>query len=152
MIAFNYIMQAKTINFISVSYHDRDNDDMKAGRPPKTERSAFGERLQFLRENAQLTQREVSAAMDISQPSYAAWERRDIGLTPAQLQKLAGVLGVDVVDFFSDDKQPKRNGPVGRARKTLEAVSGLPRSRQKHILDVIDVLLPKDHNPHHQAA
>ena len=148
----HYIKQAKMINFISVGYHDQDDADMKAGRPPKSERSHFGERLQFLRENAQLTQREVAAAMGISQPSYAAWERRDIGLTPAQLQKLAGVLGVDVVDFFSNDMTPKRNGPVGRARKTLEAVSRLPRSRQKHILDVIDVLLPTDHNSHSQAA
>jgi hypothetical protein len=49
-----------------------------------------------------------------------------------------------VADLFRDETGGlKRNGPVGRARKTFETVSSLPRSRQKQILDVIDVLLAK---------
>lgn len=130
-------MQAKTIFCISDAYH---GCMQKAGRPPKTKRSAFGERLQVLREQANLTQREVAAALGISQPSYAAWESRDVGLTLEQLQKLADVLGVDVEHFLSSEK-PKRNGPVGRARKSFETISSLPRSRQKHILDVVEILL-----------
>lgn len=133
-------MQAKSISVIPFGYHD---DMSKTGRPPKSARSAFGERLQFLREQANLTQREVAAALGISQPSYVKWERRDIGLTQERLQNLAAVLGVDVEDFFSVDT-PKRNGPVGRARKTFETISSLPRSRQKQILDVVDVLLRRD--------
>lgn len=134
-------MQAKTINLISRSYIDLMS---KAGRPPKTQRSAFGERLQFLREQANLTQREVAASLGISQPSYAAWESRDVGLTLDQLIKLANVLGVDVEEFLSTGEKPKRNGPVGRARKTFETISSLPRSRQKQILDVVEILLRKD--------
>lgn len=113
----------------------------KAGRPPKNKRSAFGERLQVLREQAKLTQREVAAALGISQPSYAAWESRDVGLTLEQLHKLADVLGVDVEHFLARSEKPKRNGPVGRARKSFETISSLPRSRQKHILDVVEILL-----------
>jgi transcriptional regulator with XRE-family HTH domain len=116
----------------------------KIGRPPKTKRSAFGERLQFLREQANLTQRDVAEQLGISQPSYVKWERRDIGLTEDRLQQLASVLGVEIEDFFSVNDQPKRNGPVGRARKTFEVISRLPRSRQKQILDVVDVLMRKD--------
>jgi transcriptional regulator with XRE-family HTH domain len=116
----------------------------KIGRPPKTKRSAFGERLQFLREQANLTQRDVAEQLGISQPSYVKWERRDIGLTEDRLQQLAAVLGVEIEDFFSVNDQPKRNGPVGRARKTFEVISRLPRSRQKQILDVVDVLMRKD--------
>jgi transcriptional regulator with XRE-family HTH domain len=141
LIGFTYNVQAKTIYLSGDAY----NDDMsKIGRPPKTKRSAFGERLQFLREEANLTQREVAAALGISQPSYVAWERRDVGLTLEQLQKLAGVLGIDVEEFLATGDKPKRNGPVGRARKTFEVISGLPRSRQKQILDVVDVLMRKD--------
>lgn len=85
--------------------------------------------------------------MDISQPSYAAWERRDVALAPEQLKRLAHILGVEATDFFSsEDETPRRNGPVGRARKTFEAISSLPRSRQKQILDVIDVLMAKPSN------
>jgi hypothetical protein len=63
------------------------------------------------------------------------------------LKKLADILGVQVTDFFSESDQPaRRNGPVGRARKTFEAISQLPRSRQKQLLDVIDILLVKPAN------
>ena len=134
-------MQAKRIILISTGY----NADMsKIGRPPKTQRSAFGQRLQFLREQANLTQREVAAQLGISQPSYVKWERRDVGLTLDQLRKLADILGVDVEEFLALESKPKRNGPVGRARKTFETISKLPRSRQKQILDVVDVLVRRD--------
>ena len=82
--------------------------------------------------------------MGISQPSYVKWERRDIGLTRDRLQQLATIFGLEIEDFFSADDQPKRNGPVGRARKTFETISELPRSRQKQILDVVDILMRKD--------
>ena len=134
-------MQAKTITFIDTGYHDAD---MKTGRPPQIEQSAFGRRLQSLRESANLTQREVAGTLGISQPSYAAWERRGVALNAEQLAKLAEIFGVEVADLFRDDENGvKRTGPVGRARKTFEAVSELPRSRQKKILDVVDVLLTK---------
>jgi transcriptional regulator with XRE-family HTH domain len=140
VIAFSYNMQAKSTSRISLGYLL----GMTIGRPPKSNRSAFGQRLQFLREEAKLTQREVAAALGIAQPSYVKWERRDIGLTADQLKKLASILGVEVEDFFSNRKQPKRTVPVGRARKTFETLSELPRHRQKQILDVVDALL---HSP-----
>jgi transcriptional regulator with XRE-family HTH domain len=136
-------MQAKMINHIVYSYYF---GDMKKGRPAKNQKSEFAKRLQFLREDAKLSQRDVASALGISQPSYAAWERRDIGLTPAQLQKLAKILGVDTSDFFTNGDQPKRQGPVGRSRKTFESISNLPRSRQKQILDVIDILMAKEND------
>lgn len=134
-------MQAKSISLITSGYHDPMS---KTGRPPKTKRSAFGERLQFLREQANLTQREMAEQLGISQPSYVKWERRDIGLTRDRLQQLAAILGVEIENFFSTTDSPKRNGPVGRARKTFETISSLPRSRQKQILDVVDILVRKD--------
>lgn len=115
----------------------------KTGRPPKSQRSAFGERLQFLREQANLTQREVAQQLGISQPSYVKWERRDIGLTRERLHQLASILGVEIEDFFSSSEKPKRNGPVGRARKNFETISALPRYHQKQILDVVEILLRK---------
>ena len=133
-------MQVKTITVIESGYHDAA---MKTGRPPLTEQSPFGKRLQSLREDANLTQREVAAALGISQPSYAAWERRGVALAPDQVKKLAEILGVEVADLFRDENSAKRNGPVGRARKTFEAVSRLPRSRQRDILDVVDILVAK---------
>lgn len=131
-------MQAETIKYIATRYRW----DMTKGRPPKSERSQFGKRLQFLRESAGMTQREVATGIGIAQPSYVAWERRDVGLTTAQLTKLADVLGCEIEDFFLGEDQPrKRTGPTGRARQLFEEVSQLPRTRRKDILEMVDMLL-----------
>ena len=67
-----------------------------------------------------------------------------MALSAEQMQKLADVFGVEVSDLFHDEAgRPKRNGPVGRARKTFETISSLSRNRQKQILDVVDVLLTR---------
>lgn len=129
-------MQAKTITFIDQCY----NAEMKTGRPPKSPRSDFGSRIQSFREAAGLSQREVAEQLGISQPSYAAWERRNVGLTQDQLEKLAEIFKIEVVDFFTSD-QKRKGGPVGRAKTTFEAVSQLPRPQQKKILDVVDALI-----------
>jgi transcriptional regulator with XRE-family HTH domain len=115
---------------------------MKTGRPPKSTRSDFGARIQKFREAAGLSQREVAEQLEISQPSYAAWERRNVGLTQDQLEKLAEIFQIEVVDFFISEEQRKRKGgPVGRAKTTFETVSKLPRPKQQKILDVVDALL-----------
>ncbi|NJK97372.1 MAG: helix-turn-helix transcriptional regulator, partial [Bacteroidales bacterium] len=116
---------------------------MKPGRPARSAQCAFGKRLQILRESAKLTQQEIAAALGISQPSYALWERRSVSLSAEQVRKLAAVLGVDTGDLFSlDEDRPRRGkGPVGRARKTFEALCELPRNRQKEILDVVDIFI-----------
>ncbi|GHC14433.1 helix-turn-helix domain-containing protein [Cerasicoccus arenae] len=115
---------------------------MKTGRPPKSKRSDFGARIQNFREAASLSQREVAEKLGISQPSYAAWERRNVGLTQDQLEKLAQIFKIEVVDFFASEEQRKRRGgPVGRAKTTFEAVSQLPRPQQLKILDVVDALI-----------
>jgi transcriptional regulator with XRE-family HTH domain len=142
LIAFSYNMQAQSLSRIPLDYLL----GMTIGRPPKSKRSAFGQRLQLLREKARLSQREVAAALGITQPSYVKWERRDIGLTVDQLKKLASILGVPVEEFFSTDDQPKRNGPVGRARKTFDALAELPRRRQMQILDVVEALVSTPRN------
>lgn len=115
---------------------------MKTGRPPKSERSDFGARIQKFREAAGLSQREVAEGLGISQPSYAAWERRNVGLTQDQLERLANIFKIEVVDFFTlEEQRGRKGGPVGRAKTTFETVSKLPRPQQQKILDVVDALL-----------
>ena len=118
-------------------------DDMQTGRPTTTERTDFGTRLHALREAAGLTQQEVAEQLSIAQSSYATWERQTPALRPDQLERLAEILGVAVADFFSA-KLPapsRRGGPLGRAKRVFDEISGLPRKKQKRILDVVEDLL-----------
>ncbi|MDD2237435.1 MAG: helix-turn-helix transcriptional regulator [Oscillospiraceae bacterium] len=115
---------------------------MKTGRPAKTKRTAFGERLHDLREAAGLSQQQVADALGISQPAYALWERRDVAVRIEKLQKLAAVLGTTTEVLLQDNKTAKRRGgPRGRALRIFEQVSQQPRTKQQQILDVVDALL-----------
>jgi len=123
------------------------NGDMPIGRPPKTNRSAFGARVHTLREQASLSQGEVAGKLGISQQSYAKWERRDVALSVAQLERLATILRVPVTAFFAAEltEADKPRGPVGRARKAFEAVSLLPRNQQTTILSMVESVVNARH-------
>ena len=131
-------MQAKNLIFLPGPY----TDGMKTGRPAKTSRSEFGARLHGMREAAGLSQQQVAEQLGISQPAYASWERRNIAIQPDQLVKLASILGVTVEELVYDGKRSsRRGGPTGKARQVFEEVSGMPRTQQKKILDVVEALV-----------
>jgi len=110
------------------------------GRPPKSERSDFGERLSALRKASGLSQLEVAEHLEISQPSYAEWERRNVAIKPEQVKKLAEVLGCEIEDLFKQDGQARR-GPAGRARRLFEEISGFSRREQKEVLDLVEIVM-----------
>ncbi len=116
---------------------------MPLGRPPKNPRSPFAARIHALREQAKLSQGEVAAHLAITQQSYAMWERRDVALSVAQLEQLAALFQVPITAFFNPvlTAAEKPRGPVGRAKKTFEAVSQLPRAKQTRVLDVVETLV-----------
>ena len=127
-------MQHKSITFISTVYHD---SMMNTGRPTRSKRTDFAERLCRLREATGLSQREVARRLGIAQSSYANWERFNVALKPEQLLSLAKVLGVDVADLLKDTGTKRRGGPTGKMRQLFEVASHLPRSQQQKIVDIL---------------
>ena len=131
-------MQAKSIECCVVPY----DEEMQAGRPRKTTKSDFAERLTAFREAAGLSQRQMATRLGISQPSYVLWEQRNVSLRADQVLQLSNILGVSVEELYDSGKNGKRRGgPQGRARRTFETVSKLSQHQQKKILDVVDALL-----------
>ena len=127
-------------------------EGMKSGRPLKSKRSDFAERLRVLREAAGLSQSEMARRLGIRQPSYALWETYNVALKPEQLLALANALGVAVDHLFADsDTSARRGGPKGRARDVFEAVSRLPRRQQEKIFDILQPFV-KEHNSEPIAA
>lgn len=116
---------------------------MPAGRPSKKSRSAFAARVYALRNQAKLSQIEVAEKLGITQQSYAMWERRDVALSVAQLEQLAGIFGVPVTAFFAPEltEEVKPRGPVGRAKKAFETLSDLPRNQQTRVLEFVEPLM-----------
>lgn len=115
---------------------------MPGGRPAKTKRSPFGERLAAARLQAGLTQQQLADKLGTVQRVIAHWEREPVALRADQLSALADVLGV-TADYLVGRNEPKKrgSGPVGRARQVLEAVSRLPRHQQQKIIDVVEAMV-----------
>lgn len=131
-------MQAKSIESAWTPY----DEVMKAGRPPKSERTDFATRLATHREAAGLSQRQVAAALGISQPSYALWEQRNVAITAEQLVKLAKILNTRVEDLLYDRAQRVRNGgPTGKVRRVFEKVNRLPRSQQSKVVEFVEAFV-----------
>lgn len=102
-----------------------------------------------MREAAGLSQQQVAQKLGFSQPAYASWERREVAIQPGQLMRLAEILGVSVEElFYTDKKVSRRGGPVGRVRRTFEAVSAMPRHQQKKIVEVVEALLSQARTLH----
>ena len=117
---------------------------MAAGRPAKSERSPFGERLLSARQQAGLSQTQVADKLNITQQTYAGWERRTTALRPEYITQLAAKLNISVDYLLGHESAPKRgNGPVGKARQVFETVSQLPRGQQQKILEVVEAMVEK---------
>jgi transcriptional regulator with XRE-family HTH domain len=128
---------------VSVITPDRVYDlAMSGGRPPKSSRSAFGQRLYNARQQMGYSQTHMAELLGVTQPSYAAWERCTTALRPEHLSKLATVLNVSVDYLLGHGKELQRGaGPVGKTRRVFEQVSGLSRSQQQHIVRVVEDLI-----------
>jgi transcriptional regulator with XRE-family HTH domain len=120
---------------------------MPGGRPAKTPRSAFGERLAQARQQAGLSQEQLAEKLGTIQRVVAHWERRPVALRAEQLAALADALGVTADFLIGRDSGKKRGtGPVGRARRVLETVSRLPRHQQQKIIDVVEAFVAQASN------
>lgn len=117
--------------------------DMKTGRPPKSiDRSEVGKRLFEARQNAGLSQTQVSELIGVPQQTYAGWERKKCAIDPECLAKLAQIFDVSVDSLVGVDIKPKRRGgPRGKALRLFEELGKLPRSKQNRILGVVEDLI-----------
>lgn len=126
---------------------------MPGGRPAKSNRSPFGQRLYAARQQMGYSQTQMAEFLSVTQPSYADWERSTTALRPEHLSRLATILHVSVDYLLGHAKAPQRGtGPVGKTRRVFEEVSQLPRSQQQHIVRVVEDLIAAQRFQRSEAA
>jgi len=130
-------MQAVSPNISDRPY----NGVMNTGRPSKSDRSAFGQRLYEARELKGLSLRQVAEELEVPLNTYANWERRNVGIKPDYLAALSRILEVQTEELVGAATPPKKDGPTGKARKLFEEVSKLPRGQQQRILAMVEDML-----------
>jgi transcriptional regulator with XRE-family HTH domain len=117
------------------------NADMQTGRPSKSDRSPFGQRVYEAREAKGLSLRQVAEALEVPLKTYANWERRNVGVRPELLSALSTILEVSTEQLLGSEQPSKKEGPTGKARKLFEEVSALPRHQQQRILATVEDML-----------
>lgn len=113
-------------------------------RHSKVPRPRQGARLYRYRSRLGLTQAQVAAAIGERQENISFWERSDKPPSSDVLPALAAVLGVTIGQILGL-RSPKRANSLPssprlerRLRAAFEEVQGLPRNRQKLVLDLIE--------------
>jgi transcriptional regulator with XRE-family HTH domain len=124
-------MQAFTVTLLNGPY----DAAMQTGRPSKRKRTALGERLSALREQAGLSQQAVADVLGVRQQVVAYLERQAATLRPEHANTLAKLFKITVSELLGEKQSKARGpGPVGKARHVFERVSQLPRATQQRIL------------------
>jgi len=127
------------------------NQYMLVGRPTKQPRTSFGQRLLTSREALGLSQAQVAEQLEITQPSYADWERYPVALRPEQVAQLARILKVSLEYLFGYTPiQQRRGGPTGRLHHVLEKVSALPRHQQNKVIEFVEAFAERQINRQHK--
>ena len=117
---------------------------MAAGRPPNIPRSELGRKLFDARKKAGLSQKEVAAALGVTQQYVAGWERQGKSLRLELLIKLAEILNTSIDDLMgTNEAKPRSSMPTGRLRKTFERASRLSRRQQDKIAEFLDAFVEK---------
>jgi transcriptional regulator with XRE-family HTH domain len=136
-------MQAYSVSIFPWAY----TPDMAMGRPAKTKRTEFGERLVTARQELGLSQAQVAERLGITQQSYGGWERRETALKPEHLVQLAVILNV-TVDYLlgKESGRKRRGGPAGKLRQVFERASQLPRHQQSKVAEWVEAFVNQQAN------
>lgn len=115
---------------------------MLRGRPAKHKRTAFGQRLYSFRTEIGMSQAQMAQKIQVTQQTYAGWERSTTALRPEDLTRIAEILEVTTDELLGRKPTTKRDtGPRGKTRRVFDEISSLPRHQQHKIVETIQTLL-----------
>lgn len=102
---------------------------------------ALGGRLKAARKAQGLTQVQLSEQLGIAQQTLAHYEVGRARVPVSHLLAMARLLGFSIDDMLMGPERRSKRGPVSRLEEKMEAVSRLPRSKQRLVADMLDAIL-----------
>jgi len=117
------------------------NSPLQMTHPETKFFKTLGLRVAQARKDLGLTQTELAKLLGITQPMVASYEigRRRIPAT--LLTPLSKQLGLSINFLLGEKSSIGKRGPVPKLQKQLEAVSELPKSKQRFVSQFLDTVL-----------
>ncbi|KWN16830.1 helix-turn-helix domain-containing protein [Burkholderia ubonensis] len=104
----------------------------------------LGARIAHTRKARGLTQVQLAERLGIAQQTLAHYEGGRVRLTIDMLLDLADELGTSVTELIGEPAHlPAKPGPASRLQQQVDAISQLPRSKQKLASDLLDTVLAR---------
>jgi transcriptional regulator with XRE-family HTH domain len=103
----------------------------------------MGERIAQLRKARNMTQTQLAQALGVAQQTLQAYEAGARRIPVSALPTVARTLGVSLEELFGEEAQASRakRGPVPKWQQQVEAISKLPKARQRFVSEVLDTVL-----------
>jgi transcriptional regulator with XRE-family HTH domain len=103
----------------------------------------LGARIAMARKEKQLTQQQLAEQLGIAQQTMAHYEGGRLKVSAALLPPLSQILklsldellGLPTVQRFS------KRGPTSRLEQQIEAISQLPKTKQKFVSEMLDMVI-----------
>ena len=104
---------------------------------------ALGERIALMRKTHGITQVQLAEVLGVSQQTVQAYEVGRRRIQVAALPVVAHTLSVSLEELFGEGKQAARGkrGPAPKWQQQIEAISKLPKARQRFVSEMLDTVL-----------
>ncbi|MEJ2802346.1 helix-turn-helix transcriptional regulator [Comamonadaceae bacterium PP-2] len=103
----------------------------------------IGERIAQLRRARNLTQKQLAQALRVVQQTLQAYEAGTRRIPVSALPTVASTLSVTLDELFGEGQQAGRSkrGPVPKWEQQIEAISQLPKARQRFVSQMLETML-----------
>ena len=116
-----------------------------AGRPQINEAPAFGAKLAALRKEQGWTQPQLAEKLGTTLAAVVYYERQSKNPNADIVSKVAKLFNVSVDELLGHTiKTARKSGPPSRLQQLTEQLSGLPRNKQKVVVEMLEGILQKN--------
>jgi transcriptional regulator with XRE-family HTH domain len=111
---------------------------------PKDEQffKALGARIASARKAHELTQQQLAEQLSIAQQTLAHYEGGRLRLPVSLLPELTRTLGLSSDELLGQNvTRHSKRGPSSKLQQQIEAISQLPKARQRFVSEMLDTVL-----------
>lgn len=106
---------------------------------PETFAKEVGARIADVRRQNGLSQAQLAERAGFSQQMIGDYETGRRRIPACNLAAIADALGVPAVELFANGgATPRKRGPASKIERLTDQIAGLPRSRQRFVVEMIE--------------